>query len=185
MPGRHGRDGCDDRDPQAAIDEEAAATVTAIAGLRRRLRRQEILWHPQVRNALLILQEQVEEQLGDADQGGAGRHRSAVSKAAGRLVSDAAGFDQKPDPLTATTPAEFVQQLWQFKYWSGDPSWRAMASNASQMVAHSTMYNAMNSDHLPKFDVMKAIIVGCGGDEEDLKVFASAWRRVGGLVTLR
>jgi hypothetical protein len=183
MTGKHGRGTADDRDPQAAIDEDAIATVTAIAGLCRRLRRPEILRHPTVRNALLTFQEQVEEMLADADQG-TGRHRSKGSKAAGRQIADAAGFDQKPDPLTATTPAEFVQMLWKFKYWSGDPSWRGMAAKANQLVAHSTMYNAMNSDALPKFDVMKAIIIGCGGDEEDLRAFASAWRRVGGLVTL-
>jgi hypothetical protein len=49
---------------------------------------------------------------------------------------------------------------------------------------HSTMHAAMNSDALPKFAVMKAIIIGCGGGEEDLKAFASAWRRVGGLGAL-
>jgi hypothetical protein len=43
----------------------------------------------------------------------------------------------------------------------------------------------MNSGTLPKFDVMKAIIIGCGGGEDDLKAFATAWRRIGGLVTLR
>lgn len=59
-----------------------------------------------------------------------------------------------------------------------------MAAKANQLVVHSTMYNAMNGEALPKFDVMKAIIIGCGGDEDDLKAFASAWRRVGGLVTL-
>ena len=183
MPGKHGRGTQDDRDPQAAIDEEAIATVTAIAGLCRRLRRPEILRHPTVRNALLTFQEQVEDLLADADQG-TGRHRSKSSRAAGRQISDVAGFDQKPDPLTATTPAEFIQVLWKFKYWSGDPSWRSMAAKANQLVVHSTMYNAMNGDALPKFDVMKAIIIGCGGDEDDLKAFASAWRRVGGLVTL-
>lgn len=83
MPGKHGRGTQDDRDPQAAIDEEAIATVTAIAGLCRRLRRPEILRHPTVRNALLTFQEQVEELLADADQG-TGRHRSKSSRAAGR-----------------------------------------------------------------------------------------------------
>jgi hypothetical protein len=183
MPGRHGHGVPDDRDPQAAIDMEASATATAIAGLCWRLRRQEIFEHPQVLGALRKFQDQVEEQLGYADQG-LGRHRSAEGTAVSQQIDDVTGFNQKPDPLTATTSAEFVQVLWKYKFWSGNPSWRTMAKKANHKAVHSTMYAAMNSDSLPKFEVMKAIIIGCGGGEEDLKAFATAWRRIGGLITV-
>jgi hypothetical protein len=53
-----------------------------------------------------------------------------------------------------------------------------MAKRAGQAVVHSTMYAAMNGDTLPKLDVVKAIIIGCGGGEDDLSSFASAWRRI-------
>jgi hypothetical protein len=162
---------------------EATATATTITGLRWRLRRQELLEHPQVLSELRKLQDQIEEQLAYADQN-PGRHRSTASTAAGRQIDDASGVDQKPNPLAATTPAEFVQVLWQYKFWSGNPSWRTMARNANHIVVHSTMHAAMNSDTLPKFEVVKAVIVGCGGGEDDLKAFASAWRRIGGLITL-
>jgi hypothetical protein len=36
----------------------------------------------------------------------------------------------------------------------------------------------MNSDALPKWEVMKAIVIGCGGGDDDLRAFASAWRRL-------
>jgi hypothetical protein len=177
MPGRHGRGVPDDRDPQAAIDIEATATATVIAGLRWRLQRLETLEHPKVRSELRKLIEQIEEQSSDAGQN-RGRHRSMASKAASRQVNDASGFDLKPDPLHATTPAEFVRVLNEYKLWSGNPSWRMMARNADHMVVHSTMHNAMKGDSLPNFDVMKAIVIGCGGGEEDLKEFATAWRRI-------
>jgi hypothetical protein len=177
MPGRHGRGVPDDRDPQAALEMEATRTVTIIAGLRFRLQRQETLEHPKVLSALRKLEEQIEEQFADASQN-TGRHRSMVGKATSQQINDVSGFDEKPDPLTATTPAEFVRLLWQYKWWSGDPSWRTMARRANQIVVHSTMYAAMNSTALPKFDVMKAIILGCGAGEEDLRVWATAWRRV-------
>jgi hypothetical protein len=183
MTGKHGHGIPDDRDPQTAIDIEATAAATVIAGLRWRLRRQEILEHPTVLDELCRFQQQIEEQLAYAEQH-PGRHRSIVSKAASQQINDAAGFDQKPDPLTATTSAEFMQVLWKYKYWSGNPSWRTMARNAKQMVVHSTMFAAMNSEALPKWEVMKAIIIGCGGGEEDLKAFATAWRRIGGLIPL-
>jgi hypothetical protein len=183
MSGRHGRGVPDDRDPQAAIDMAADSTVTAIAGLRWRLRRQELLEHPKVLSALRHFQAQIEEQLTAVDRN-PGRHRSIISTVAGQQINDAFGFDQKPDPLTASTPAEFVQVLWKYKRWSGDPSWRTIARKANHIVVHSTIYAAMNSDTLPKFDVMKALIIGCGGDEEDLKAYASAWRRIGTLITM-
>jgi len=179
MPGRHGRGVPDDRDPQAAIDMAAAATATTIAGLAWRLRHPGLLEHPKVLTALRRLQDQVEEQLAYGDQN-TGRHRSTLGLPASQQINDVSGFDQKPDPLAATTPAEFVQTLCNYRSWSGDPSWRTMAINANQIVVHSTMHSAMKSDSLPKFEVMKAIIIGCGGGEEDLMAFASAWRRIRG-----
>jgi hypothetical protein len=181
MSGRHGRGVPDDRDHQAAVDMEAASTVTIIQGLRSRLRRQEILEHPKVINALRGFQSQIEEQLAHADQN-PGRHRSTVSSAASQQINDASGFDLKPDPLTAKSPAEFVEVLAKYRFWSGNPSWRTIAIRSNHIVVHSTIYTAMNSNTLPKFDVMKAIIIGCGGDEEDLKAYASAWRRIGSLI---
>ena len=178
MSGRHGRGAPDGQDSsQSAADVEASAAATAIAGLRWRLRRQEVLEHPKVLGELQKLEEQVADQLEHLDRT-RGRHRSTSGEATSQQISDVAGFDLKPDPLKATTPAEFIEALWQYKLWSGDPSWRTMAKRAGQAVVHSTMYTAMNGDTLPKLDVVKAIVVGCGGGEDDLSSFASAWRRI-------
>lgn len=159
---------------QPATEAEATNTATAIAGLRRRLMRPGILGHPAVQGELRKLEEQVTTQL-EQDGRGPGRHRSGIP---GQQVSDACGFDRKPDPLTATTPAEYLTVLWEYKAWSGDPSWRRMAAQAGQAVVHSTMYAAMHGDALPRFEVVKAIINGCGGSEDDLRTFATAWRRI-------
>lgn len=178
MSGRHGRGAPDGQDSsQTAADVEASAAATAIAGLRWRLRRQEILEHPKVRGELQKLEAQLADQLAQLDRS-PGRHRSAAGEATGQQISDADGIDLRPDPLKATTPAEFIDALRQYKLWSGDPSWRTMAKRAGQAVVHSTMYAAMNGDTLPKLDVVKAIIVGCGGGEDDLSSFATAWRRI-------
>ena len=177
MSGRYGRSPGDQDYPQAATEAEATATAIVIAGLRKRLRRQETLEDPKVLCELRKLEEQLTEQLAHAQK--PGRHRSTVGKANSQQISDASGFDLKPNPLTATTPAEFILALRQYKGWSGDPSWRRMAAQAGQAVVHSTMHAAMNSDTLPKFNVVKAIIIGCGGGEDDLSSFATAWRRIG------
>jgi hypothetical protein len=167
--------------PQADTEAEAAAATTAIAGLRWRLKRQDTLEHPAVLRELRKLEEQVTAQLEQANRN-PGRHRSSADRRAvqhdGQQVGDACGFDLKPDPLAASTAAEFITALRQYKAWSGDPSLRKMAARAGQAVVHSTMHAAMHGDSLPKFDVVKAIIIGCGGDEDDLRAFATAWRRI-------
>jgi hypothetical protein len=160
---------------------DASAIATSIAGLGWQLRRQELLEHPTVQEALRRFQDQIEEQLASSEEN-KGRHRSTPSITASEQIKDVSGLDQKPDPLTAETPAEFIEVLWKYKFWSGNPSWRTMARKANHRVVHSTMYAAMNSNALPKFDVMKAIIIGCGGGDEDLQAFASAWRRIGSLI---
>jgi hypothetical protein len=156
---------------------EASAAATAIAGLCWRLRRQEVLEHPKVLSELRKLEDQVAAQLAEPGRA-TGRHRCPDSEAASQQIGDATGFDLKPDPLTASTPAEFIDALRQYKLWSGDPSWRTMAKRAGQAVVHSTMYAAMNGNALPKLEVVKAIVIGCGGGEDDLSLFASAWRRI-------
>jgi hypothetical protein len=56
-------------------------------------------------------------------------------------------------------------------------SWRTMAKRAGQTVVALPMYNAMNGEVLPKLAVVKAIVIGCCGDD-DLSVFVTAWRRI-------
>jgi hypothetical protein len=156
---------------------EAIDVARIVAGLRWRLQHQEILEDPEVLSELRKLYQQVAEQLETADPN-PGRHRSTAGDEISQQIGDAPGFDLKPDPLAATTPAEFIQALWQFKAWFGDPSWRKMAKRAGQAAVHSTMYTAMKGDALPKLEVVKAIIIGCGGGEDDLRLFTSAWRRL-------
>jgi hypothetical protein len=156
---------------------ETIDVARIVAGLRWRLQHQELLEDPKVLSELRKLYQQVAEQLESADPN-PGRHRSSAGNEISSQIGDAPGFDLKPDPLAATTPAEFIQALWQFKAWFGDPSWRKMAKRAGQAAVHSTMYTAMKGDVLPKLEVVKAIIIGCGGGEDDLRLFASAWRRL-------
>jgi hypothetical protein len=178
LTGRHGRSVPSGGDhEQAAIEAEATATATVIAGLRWRLRRQETLEHPKVLSELRKLEDQMAAQLDHAGRT-PGRHRAVAGQVIGQQIGDASGFDLKPNPLTAATAGEFIQALREYKAWSGDPSWRTMAKRAGQRVVHSTMYAAMNGDSLPKFEVVTAIITGCGGGEDDLRAFATAWRRI-------
>jgi hypothetical protein len=170
--------------PAEAPDSEAARTAIVIAGLRSRLKRPGVLTSPAVLRELRKLEEDVAAGI-EQDYRNRGKHRSRASKAATSQVADASGIDLKPDPLTARTPAEYIVRLRQYKAWSGDPSWRKMASRAGQAVVHSTMHAAMNGTTLPRFEVVRAIITGCGGNDEDLRAFATAWRRLDSARTVR
>jgi hypothetical protein len=160
------------------LDTEADATATAIAGVRARLRRGGILDHPIVQQELRKLEAEITSQLAAQADRRSGRHRTLSTRRSRSQIEDADGYDLKPNPLMATTPEEFIRILWRYKIWSGDPSWRKMAANAGQAVVHSTMHAAMNGDALPKLDVVKAIVTGCGGSEDDLRAFATAWRHI-------
>jgi hypothetical protein len=178
VSGQYGRSTSDDQDSEAASAEaEATATATVIAGLCWRLRRQENIKHPKILNELSKLIELLDVRLGQSKEG-TGRHRLSANLPLREQIDDAEGFDLRPNPLAATTPAEFIDALRQYKAWSGDPSWRAMAKRAGQVVVYSTMYAAMNGSTLPKLDVVKAIIIGCGGGEDDVSMFATAWRNI-------
>jgi hypothetical protein len=178
--GQHtGRPARPDRPPDR--EAEAAAAVMAIAGLGHKLGTPGVLEHPAVRHELSKLEELITAGIQAASAyTGCHRHRQPqpLRRHDGGQIIDAFGFDLRPDPLAAANPGQFIGALWQFKVWSGDPSWRKMAARAEQRVVHSTMHAAMNGTTLPKLDVVKAIIIGCGGSEDDLRMFVTAWRRL-------
>lgn len=169
--------------PDLAADREAdaAAAVMAIEGLCHKLGTPGVLEHPAVQQGLSKLEELITARI-QAASAYTGSHRyrrpGEPSWHGGGQIIDAFGFDLRPDPLAATNPGQFIGTLWQFKVWSGDPSWRKMAARAGQRVVHSTMHAAMNGTTLPKLDVVKAIVIGCGGSEDDLRMFVTAWRRL-------
>lgn len=94
-------------------------------------------------------------------------------------IRDADGYSTKPDPLAARTAAELVAALREYREWAGRPSFRRMAARSRQKVAHSTICTALRrDDELPKFNVVLAIVAGCGGGDRDLRAFATAHRRI-------
>jgi hypothetical protein len=158
--------------------DDAKAAATLIAALRRRLDNQHVRTDPAVIEELRKLEAQLVAQFVTV---GAvpGRHRSGILptlRGSGLQVEDADGYNLKPDPLTARTAAEFMEILRRYRAWSGDPSWRSMAMRSGQVRVHSTMHAAMHSDLLPRLDLVRAVIAGCGGSHDDIRAFVTAWR---------
>jgi hypothetical protein len=161
---------------KADLEVKADETARTIAGLRERLWQPDLIRHPRVNRELQAFLEQLAVLVARVNPR-RGRH-STESGPDEQPASKPPKSDLEPNPLAAATAAEFVEVLRQYKAWNGNPSWRSMAARANQTVVFSTMYSALNSDALPKFEVMKAIIIGCGGGEKDLEEFTAAWRRI-------
>ncbi len=165
-------------DRQPGPDAEAAATTSALAGLVSQLRRQGNALHPLVRKQLRELGEELAELLDEPDRE-PGRHRSPdAGHPANQEAPDSSRSATKPDPDAIRTVSELIDGLWQYKNWSPKVSWRKMAIRSRHKVVHSTMYTAMHGTELPKLDAVQAIIIGCGGHDEDIQGFTSAWHRV-------
>lgn len=121
----------------------------------------------------------VTRQLRSAEEAG----RDAAREISRRLrvpepVPDTEGYDLKPDPLAAQTAAELVAALREYRVWAGEMPWRKIAAAAGQTVAYSRLFTALRSDELPDLTVVRTLIVGCGGREEELQRWVTAWRRI-------
>ncbi|MFV2198476.1 hypothetical protein [Nocardiopsis sp. LOL_012] len=95
------------------------------------------------------------------------------------VVPDLPGYDMKPDPMTATTPAEFVEVMRRYREWAGSPSYRQMAERGG-LYSAATFCDALKSDRRPRYTLLNAFVVACGGSEEDWQRWLTAWRRLGG-----
>ena len=95
-----------------------------------------------------------------------------------RAISDADGYDLRPNPLSAQTPAAFMAALRQFRTWAGDLSLRMISGRSHPPIAASTLCTALRGDALPTFAVVQAVITACGGSEDDRRRFTTAWRKL-------
>jgi hypothetical protein len=162
-----GRDG---KVAASSADAETEETVIAIAGLRWRLTRHGSLQDPRIQRELRKLEQDVLTQF-EQTAPSSGRHRSE----AGRTRS--CPLELKPDPLGARTAAEFTRVLRQYRAWSG-MTYREIEARAGNDMVHSTIWTAMHGSALPSLDVVQAVLTGCGGSQDDLTAFTTAWRRV-------
>jgi hypothetical protein len=86
----------------------------------------------------------------------------------------------RPNPGTAATAGEFVDALVRLKRWSG-MGYRQLAKRAA-VIGHSlprsTLTVALNRSTLPREDLVVALALTCGCDEEEVAQWVSARRRI-------
>lgn len=164
----------------AGSDQDLLALVWDIRRIGSKLQSTQAVNHPRVRSALNQLDEQLVCVLGKSR----GRHRLVTADATAPTDDGVAGTTcadtvSKPNPQAATTAAELVIALRQYRAWAGNVTFRQMAARARYTVPHAAMCIALNdTSGLPALNVVTAIIAGCGGNVEDQEMFAEAWRRI-------
>jgi hypothetical protein len=85
----------------------------------------------------------------------------------------------RPDPRDAATPADLMSKLRDFKVWAGNPGFRQIAAGAGNRYSAAALHMALKADQLPrKQELIDAIVQGCGGSEEDRRMWATAWRQL-------
>jgi hypothetical protein len=91
----------------------------------------------------------------------------------------AAGADYPcPDPRGVKTPPEFMEKVRTFRTWTGDSSYRVMSKRINGRFGASTLHNALNSDKLPRLEMVRSIIEACGGTTDHQDLYVSAWRLI-------
>lgn len=97
-----------------------------------------------------------------------------------RAIGDADGTDLRPDPLQAATGAELAAAVQRYREWAGSPSYRLMSQRLGGSPAAATICTALTSGRPLKLGTLVKIVAACGGDDEDQRRFASAWRQIHG-----
>jgi hypothetical protein len=96
-------------------------------------------------------------------------------------IPDASDTDLRPDPRSARTPGQLMEMLRDRRTWAGNPSYREMASVAGSRSAPSTIWKALTSDELPRYDIYVTLLVACGASRQEMSRYVTAWRRLQGL----
>ncbi|MBB4932876.1 hypothetical protein F4561_003696 [Lipingzhangella halophila] len=93
-------------------------------------------------------------------------------------IKDLKGYDNRPNPLAAATPEQFVARMRDFWAWSGEWSYRELEQFSGGRVSRSNFHATLTGSDLPKYMVLCAFISACGGDEDELQRWVTAWRQL-------
>lgn len=119
----------------------------------------------------------------DADETSAGDPPETEGPADADEPAAVPRADSKPDPATATTVAELLLMLDQYRVWAGEPPYRTMAITIGNRYSPSTLATITKTPKdatpkLPRFDRIEAFLEGCRADAEEIDRYRAAWRRL-------
>ncbi|MER6999084.1 helix-turn-helix transcriptional regulator [Streptomyces sp. NPDC000410] len=88
--------------------------------------------------------------------------------------------DGRPAPEDAQTPAEFVAVMRQLRQWA-DLSYRQLerrAEAAGDVLPRATLAGALGRHELPREELLSAFVRACGADDETVKSWMRARKRL-------
>jgi hypothetical protein len=106
------------------------------------------------------------------------RNPSRYTDTAAPVVPDIPGVNLCPDPSSAVTVTDYMENLRMYRIWAGKPSYRVMEHKCGRRFAASTIHSALNGRDLPSMDMIQAIITACGGTDEHRQAFVTSLRRL-------
>ena len=90
-----------------------------------------------------------------------------------------AGYDGRPNPLHAPTPAGFLLTMRRYLVWAGDWSYRELEHLCGGAVGHSTFREVLEGSALPRYVFLMAFVTACAGeDERERRRWTTAWHRL-------
>lgn len=95
-------------------------------------------------------------------------------------IADSRADADRPDPARADTPTEFIEALQRLKRWSG-LGYRQLEKRAiaiGESLPRSTLTAALTRDTLPREDLVAALVRTCGCDDDEVKRWVNARRRI-------
>jgi hypothetical protein len=110
---------------------------------------------------------------------GAERPRGTSRRLPGPVVEDSPGCNLRPDPVAeATDAASLIRALNDFRAWAGDVSYRDMERGCNRLRSSSALHRVLAGDQMPTQTDVRAVILGCGGTDDDVSRYVSAWRKI-------
>ncbi|NYH52849.1 MULTISPECIES: hypothetical protein [Nocardiopsis] len=89
------------------------------------------------------------------------------------------GYERRPNPLDAETPAEFLLTMRRYLVWAGDWSYVELEYLCGGAVKRSTFQQVLEGTALPGYVFLMAFVTACAGEDAgERQRWMTAWHRL-------
>lgn len=87
--------------------------------------------------------------------------------------------EQRPNPMDANTPAEFLLTMRRYLAWAGDWSYLELEYMCGGVVSAPKFQRALEGTDLPGYVFLMAFVTACVGTDEGERLrWATSWHRL-------
>ncbi|PDP87622.1 hypothetical protein CQJ94_11285 [Glycomyces fuscus] len=89
------------------------------------------------------------------------------------------GYERRPNPLEAQTPAEFLLTMRRYLVWAGDWSYVELEYLCGGAVRAATFRDVLEGTELPRYVFLMAFVTACAGEDSgERQRWTTAWHRL-------